>query len=127
MVRMIDAEKYMELLKEQYLHHKSMGNSQAAKAWQGAMQLLYDMPTLTPPNEPLTLDELLKMDGQPVYVVFRPDNSGDKPQFWALVSADKQHDEVYLLDSMGGVGSHDEIWANLEAIYRRPPEGDADA
>lgn len=53
-VRPIDAEKYMELLKEQYLHHKSMGNNQAAKAWQGAMQLLYDMPTLAPPNEPLT-------------------------------------------------------------------------
>ena len=78
---------------------------------------------LTPPNEPLTLDELLKMDGEPVYVVFRPDNSGDKPQFWALVSADKQHDEVYLLDSMGGAGSYDEIWANLQALYRRPPEG----
>ena len=89
-------------------------------------QVLYDIqhvPTLTPPNEPLTLDELLKMDGEPVYVVFRPDNSGDKPQFWALVSADKQHDEVYLLDSMGGAGSYDEIWANLEGIYRRPPEG----
>lgn len=192
MARAIDAEKYMELLKEQYLHHKSMGDSQAARAWQGAMQLLYDMPTLTPPNEPeraglygkytvrrnkdgslvtdcfvlrpakdpaavaalrayaaatdnpelaadiinwvgvetnepLTLDELLKMDGQPVYVVFRPDNSGDKPQFWALVSADKQHDEVYLLDSMGGAGSYDEIWANLEAIYRRPPEGAGNA
>ena len=55
-VRPIDAEKYMELLKEQYLHHKSMGNNQAAKAWQGAMQLLYDMPTLAPPNEPLTLE-----------------------------------------------------------------------
>lgn len=82
---------------------------------------------LTPPNEPLTLDELLKMDGEPVYVVFRPDNSGDKPQFWALVSADKQHDEVYLLDSMGGAGSYDEIWANLEAIYRRPPEGAGNA
>lgn len=79
------------------------------------------------PNESLTIEQLLKMDGQPVYVVFRPDNSGDKPQFWALVSADKQHDEVYLLDSMGGAGSYDEIWANLEAIYRRPPEGgDAD-
>lgn len=74
-------------------------------------------------NEAMTLDELLKMDGEPVYVVFRPDNSGDKPQFWALVSADKQHDEVYLLDSMGGVGSYDEIWANIEAIYRRSPEG----
>ena len=52
MARAIDAEKYMELLKKQYLHNKSMGNSQAARAWQGAMQLLYDMPTLTPQNEP---------------------------------------------------------------------------
>lgn len=89
-------------------------------------QVLHDiqaMPTLTPPNEPLTSDELLKMDGEPVYVVFRPDNSGDKPQFWALVSADKQHDEVYLLDSMGGAGSYDEIWANLEAIYLPPAGG----
>lgn len=88
--------------------------------------LIEEAPTLAPPNEPLTLDELRQMDGQPVYVVFRPDNSGDKPQFWALVSADKQHDEVYLLDSMGGAGSYDEIWANLEAIYRRPPEGEED-
>ena len=78
------------------------------------------------PNESLTIEQLLNMDGEPVYVVFRPDNSGDKPQFWALVSADKQHDEVYLLDSMGGAGSYDEIWANLEAIYRRPPEGEED-
>lgn len=44
----------------------------------------------------------------------------------ALVSADKQHDEVYLLDSMGGAGSYDEIWADLEGIYRRPPEGEED-
>ena len=88
--------------------------------------LIEEAPTLAPPNEPLTLDELRQMDGEPVYVVFRPDNSGDKPQFWALVSADKQHDEVYLLDSMGGAGSYDEIWANLEAIYRRPPEGEED-
>lgn len=51
MARAIDAEKYMELLKEQYLHHEAIGNNQIAKAWQGAMQLLYDMPTLTPLNE----------------------------------------------------------------------------
>ena len=55
-VRPVDAEKYMELLKEQYLHHEAMGNKQVAKAWQGAMQLLYDTPTLTPPNEPLTCE-----------------------------------------------------------------------
>ena len=59
MARAIDAEKYMELLKEQYLHNKSMGNSQAARAWQGAMQLLYDMPTLTPPNEWVSVEDRL--------------------------------------------------------------------
>ena len=67
-VRPIDAEKYIELLKEQYLHHKSMGNSQAAKAWQGAMQLLYDMPTLTPPNEWVSVEERLPTDEHPVLV-----------------------------------------------------------
>ena len=57
MARAIDAEKYMELLKEQYLHNKSMGNSQAARAWQGAIQLLYDMPTLTPQNEWVSVED----------------------------------------------------------------------
>ena len=65
-VRPIDAEKYMELLKEQYLHHKSFGNSQAEKAWQGAMQLLYDMPTLTPPNEWVSVYDRLPEPGERV-------------------------------------------------------------
>lgn len=65
-MRPIDAEKYMELLKEQYLHHKSMGNSQAAKAWQGAMQLLYDMPTLAQPNEWISVEERLPEPGERV-------------------------------------------------------------
>ena len=68
MARAIDAEKYMELLKEQYLHNKSMGNSQATRAWQGAMQLLYDMPTLTPPNEWVSVEERLPTDEHPVLV-----------------------------------------------------------
>ena len=86
-VRPIDAEKYMELIKEQYLHHKSMGNSQAAKAWQGAMQLLHDMPTLTPPNEPLTLDELREMVGCWVWVIVTYQHEGKTFQCdgWALV------------------------------------------
>ena len=50
MARPIDAEKYMELLKEQYLHSKSVHCMEAARAWQGAMQLLYDMPILTQPD-----------------------------------------------------------------------------
>ena len=65
-MRMIDAEKYMELLKEQYLHNKFMNYGEAAKAWQGAMQLLYDMPTLTPPNESMTLERGLVQTVAPV-------------------------------------------------------------
>lgn len=59
MARAIDAEKYMELLKEQYQHNKSLGDSKAARAWQGAIQLLYDMPTLTPLNEWVSVEDEL--------------------------------------------------------------------
>ncbi len=68
MKRPIDGEAYMELLKEQYLHHKSMGSNQMAQAWQGAMQLLYDMPTLTPPNEWISVEDRLPTDERPVLV-----------------------------------------------------------
>ena len=81
----------------------------------------------TEPNEPLTLDELLKMDGEPVYVVFWPDGSGERSQSWALVNVDEKYGEVYLVDSIPGASCYyDEIWANLEGIYRRPPEGEED-
>lgn len=56
-MRAIDADEYMGLLKEQYLHNTIIRDAKAARAWQGAMQLLYDQPTLPQPsNEPLTCD-----------------------------------------------------------------------
>lgn len=116
-MRAIDAEKYMELLKEQYLHHKSVGNSQAAKAWQGAMQLLYDMPTLTPPNEPLTWEELkAETKINPVYSMkygwIFPSTVKDEPykQIWFFTSKGFAQTELFYRD----------------AFYRRPPEGEAD-
>ena len=87
----------------------------------------YESATLTPLNEPLTLDELLTMDGEPVYVVFRPDSSGERSQSWALVNVDEKYGEVYLVDSIPGASCYyDEVWADLEGIYRRPPEGEED-
>lgn len=77
-------------------------------------------------NKALTLEQLLKMDGEPVYVVFRPDVSGERSQSWALVNVDEKYGEVYLVDSIPGASCYyDEIWADLEGIYRRPPEGEA--
>ena len=94
----------------------------------GFINVVKTEPALTPPNEPLTSDELLKMDGEPVYVVFRPDISGERSQSWALVNVDEKYGEVYLVDSIPGASCYyDEIWADLEGIYRRPPEGEANA
>ena len=123
-VRPVDAEKYMELLKEQYLHHEAMGNKQVAKAWQGAMQLLYDMPTLTPPNEPLTLDELRGMDGQPVWVkCLKPDKYTYPPVEWRILE----------MSFTGNFGVWNGDCALIERnygtdwiAYRRPPEGEED-
>ena len=80
-------------------------------------------PTLTPPNEPLTLEQLRKMDGEPVYIVFFPDADGEKLQFWALVAVD-EWGEIYLMNNLGGSSAYEEVWADIEAIYRRPPEGE---
>ena len=110
-MRPIDAEQYMELLKEQYLHHEAIGNNQIAKAWQGAMQLLYDMPTLTPPNEPLTLEQLREMDGEPVWF--------DTIKRWGIVKVCR--DGVFVLTKSG------EFEVGRCKYYRRPPEGEGNA
>lgn len=91
----------------------------------GMLQLIDEAPTLTPPNEPLTSDELRQMDGEPVYIVFFPDTDGEKLQFWALVAVD-EWGEVYLMNNLGGSSAYEEVWANIEAVYRRPPEGEED-
>lgn len=75
-------------------------------------------------NEPLTLEQLREMDGEPVYIVFLPDIDGEKLQFWALVAVD-EWGEIYLMNNLGGSSAYEEVWANIEAIYRHPPEGEA--
>ena len=71
---------------------------------------------LLPPNDPLTLDELLKMDGEPVWVT--------PLGFWALVIA-RPGERVQLMSNDG-----EKVWADKEIelvgpVYRRPPEGEA--
>ena len=126
MARAIDAEKYMELLKEQYLHNKSMGNSQATRVWQGAMQLLYDMPTLTPPNDPLTIEELREMDGRPVYLIV--DDGYEPLEMWALIDVPEK-DHIVLINNIGGRSAYysdDDLERDHITVYRRPPEGEED-
>ena len=134
MARMIDGDKLMELFKEQYLCNKSMKHREEARAWQGAIQLLYDMPTLTQPNEPLTLEEL-SLCNDPVWIkrITGEDLSSDG---WAIVEGPR------CLTWHNGIPVSWEIivwWPGSEVedfpkyenysktwiAYRRPPEGEA--
>ena len=73
---------------------------------------------LSPPNEPLTLEQLREMDGEPVWVT--------PTGFWALVIS-KRGQRVQLMCSDG-----ETVWADKEIelvgpVYRRLPEGEENA
>lgn len=84
-------------------------------------EVIEKAPTLTPPNEPLTLEQLREMKDKPAYLkVFDPLlKSG-----WHIIKAVTEDKIIFmgwqtvyvLIDGMG-------IDYNL---YRRPPEGEED-
>ena len=68
------------------------------------------------PNEPLTIEELREMNGEPVWVT--------PLGFWALVIA--KHDErVKLISNDREIVYADKEIELVGPVYRRPPEGDA--
>lgn len=85
-------------------------------------------PTLAPPNEPLTIEQLRGMDGEPVWVVYDQDAAKTTPGFdpltlWALVEVTK--DSIFLTNNLGGrtayANDQDLEWEAI-TVYRRPPE-----
>lgn len=88
----------------------------------GARNGTGNAPTLTQPNEPLTLEQLRQMDGRPVWIVEHPDWG-----HWELSAdaedyiADRDQDLYGLKhdDPAGQCGLHVLGWL----AYRRPPEG----
>ena len=73
----------------------------------------YFTPTLTPPNEPLTLEELREMGGQPYWHVGLREES--PPPHWNI------------LDPFCAKRIEDYKYGENWIAYRRPPEGEADA
>ena len=85
------------------------------------IRAINEMPTLTPPNEPLTLEQLREMKDKPAYLkVFDPLlKSG-----WHIIKAVTEDKIIFrgwqtVYVSIDGMG----IDYNL---YRRPPEGEED-
>lgn len=89
-----------------------------------------EMPTLTPPNEPLTLEQLREMDGEPVWVTSARER-GNIPSRWVLfagVSKSKRNSDVFVFATTGGIGQGYEAvnYGKTWNAYRRPPEGEED-
>ena len=83
-----------------------------------------DMPTLTPPNEPLTQADLDSMDYDKVWIDYE-DGTGE----WALVC----DGVIYSIDTLEGAGLDFGEYMQGEMlephgykVYRRPPEGEED-
>lgn len=78
---------------------------------------------LSPPNEPLTSDELREMDGQPVYVV--PENEYSELGGWCVISADDSDDySCALVPGTDYWRWRFEAYGEQWLAYRRPPEGE---
>lgn len=111
-IRPIDADE----LKNQIKHMPRTVNPDLVQ-YKLVQAIIADMPTLTPPNEPLTLDELREMDGEPVWV--------ELYQAWALVEV-KQNGSVMFYGNSFSC-SYSRTWQVYRfRPYRRPPEGEED-
>ena len=110
-VRPIDADEFeRELLCDMALHGEQLSGD---AAYNRALVILTQMPTLTPPNEPLTLlsmSDELPPDNERV-LVYRP----------CMVDSDTGPYSVQWGWAAKRDGSH---WAHLPD--RRPPEGEED-
>lgn len=88
-------------------------------------ECVHYQPTLTPPNEPLTQADLDKMDYEKVWIDYE-DGCGE----WALVC----NGYIYAIDTLEGAGLDfvdymrgEKLEPHGYKVYRRPPEGEADA
>lgn len=126
MARAIDAKEIEKKLSE-WLGQPGNGDYYSGydAALCAAQDLIADMPTLTTPNEPLTLDELREMDGEPVFVVI--DDGIEPLKMWALVDYIAEEQCLTLTNNLGGRSQYytaDDLEIYHITAYRRPPEGE---
>jgi hypothetical protein len=128
MARMIDAYQAIDIIDEWL---DSVGTVMVGKGLSSYGELIgciEEAPTLTQPNEPLTLVELREMDREPVWVTSARER-GNIPSRWVLfagVSKSKQNSDVFVFMTTGGIaqGYKAVNYGKTWNAYRRPPEGE---
>ena len=102
---------------------KDQGRDYEALLLESVVEQIVDtQPTLTPPNEPLTLEELRQMRGKPVWTVTTGFNGSGR---WELVCDVDCEDALEMASCVDGfydieVNTYGSTWL----AYRRPPEGE---
>ena len=124
MARMIDGDKLVENLRL-IATCWSISPFVSKEKHNGAVDMLREVerevkeaPTLTQPNEPLTLEELREMDGEPVWVVPRGMHEKDEPMWCVLESP------MALIPGVDYWSWDFDGYAETWIAYRRPPEGE---
>lgn len=115
MSRAIDADRLLDALNSIILDYTSEGKYPDGFGIDDAINLVEGAPTLTPPNELLTLDQLREMDGEPVWV--------ELYRAWALVEVKQNGSIMFYGNSF--FCPYSRTWK----VYRfrpdrRPPEGE---
>ncbi len=113
-MRLIDADFLVSEIKR---HNDMTDRGMTWATWQ-VIELLENYPL--PPNDPLTLEELREMDGEPVWVV---EINGYPPR-WGLVywCRKNKRDIVYVTINNGVSIDAETFMAAGGKIYRRKPE-----
>ena len=107
-MRPIDADRLLKMMSH-WKPYMDMDNVRDA---------INKMPTLTPPNEPLTIEQLREMDGEPVWVVL-VDEKFSGLNGWYLV----HHGSAYLA-RIDDWELDDDKYGVEWLAYCRPPEGE---
>ena len=92
------------------------------KIYRSFADAVADAPTIdAPPNDPLNLEELRDMDGEPVWVV----EINGYPPHWGLIywCRKNKRDIVYVTINNGASICAETSMAAGVKIYRRKPEG----
>lgn len=116
-IRPIDGNE----LKNQILHMPRTVNPDLVQ-YSLVQAIIANMPTLTPPNEPLSIEQLREMDGESAWW-----DDGDG-SCWGIISVDSAGmwgGIPFFRGRWRGVNFEYNIEERKMKIYRRPPEGEA--
>lgn len=123
MARQIDLDQLMKYPLRRGSEHCDEKNADPRflNGVESILEWAQTLPTLTPPNEPLTLEQLREMDGEPVWV--------EDVKHWALIDIEKggQWDGVpFAIWAENGTKFTYNVESRGLHCYRRQPEGEED-